>query len=78
MLASWRTKSSQSYEFHFGKWARWCLEQGRDSISGSVVDVTNFLAHLYEGYYSRLLNAFRSAISSVHDTVDGMEVGNIL
>ena len=76
MLASWQTKSSQSYESHFGKWACWCAEQGHDPISGPVADVANFLAHLHdEGYQSRLLNAYRSAISSVHDDVDGVEVG---
>ena len=38
--------------------------------------MTNFLAHLHElGYQSRSLNAYRSAISSVHDTVNGVEVG---
>ena len=75
MLASWRTKASQSYESHFWKWIRWCTERGRDPISGPVADVANFLAYLHEeGYQSRSLNSFRSAISSVHDTVDGMEV----
>ena len=76
MLASWRTKSSQSYESHFQKWVCWCTERGRDPISGPVADVANFLAYLHEeGYQSRSLNSFRSAISSVHDAVDGMEVG---
>ena len=36
----------------------------------------NFLAHLYEERYQyRSLNAYRSAISSVHDKVDGVTVG---
>ena len=69
-------KSSQSYESHFGKWTRWCSEWGRNPVSGPIADVANFLAHLHEeGYQSRPLNAYRSAISSVHDTVDGVEVG---
>ena len=76
MLASWRTKSSQSYESSFGKWARWCAERGRHPVSGPIADIANFLAHLHEaGYQSRSLNAYSSAISSVHDTVDGVEVG---
>ena len=38
--------------------------------------MANFLAYLFkEGYKSRSLNSFRSAISSVHDPVDGIEVG---
>ena len=36
----------------------------------------NFLSHLFrEGYQYRSLNAYRSAISSVHDRVDGVSVG---
>ena len=36
----------------------------------------NILANLYkEGFQYRSLNAYRSAISSVHDKVDGYEVG---
>ena len=36
----------------------------------------NFLAHLFEqGYQYRSLNSYRSAISSVHEKVDGYEVG---
>ena len=79
MLASWRTKSSQSYESHFRKWVCWCTERGHDPISGPVADVANFLAYLHEeGYQSRSLNSFRSAISSVHDTVDEWKWVNIL
>ena len=48
---------------------------GRNPTSGPIADVANFLAHLHEeGYQSRSLNACHSAISSVHDTVDGVEV----
>ena len=36
----------------------------------------NFLAYLYEqGYQYRSINSYRSAISSVHEKVDGYEVG---
>ena len=76
LLASWRTKSSQSYDSHFRKWLSWCSERGSDPISGSIGEVANFLAHLFEqGYQSRSLNAYRSAISSIHDKIDGMEIG---
>jgi len=76
MLASWRTKSSQTYDSLFNKWVSWCSERHRDPVSGPIADVANFLAYLFkEGYKSRFLNSFRSAISSVHDPVDGIEVG---
>ena len=75
-LASWRAKSNQSYDSHFRKWISWCSERGSNPISGPIAEVANFLADLYEqGYQSRSLNTFRSAISSVHDRVDGVEVG---
>ena len=76
LLASWRQKSSKSYDSLFTKWASWCSERGSDPISGDVNEVVNFLAHLFEeGYQYRSLNAYRSAISSVHDKVDGVTVG---
>ena len=76
MLASWRTKSSQTYDSLFNKWVSWCSERHWDPVSGPIADVANFLAYLFkEGYKSRSLNSFRSAISSVHDPVDGIEVG---
>jgi len=76
MLASWRTKSSQTYDSLFNKWVSWCAERHRDPVSGPIADVANFLAYLFEeGYKSRSLNSFRSAISSAHDPVDGVEVG---
>ena len=76
LLASWRQKSSKSYDSLFTKWASWCSERGSDPISGDVSEVVNFLAHLFqEGYQYRSLNAYRSAISSVHDKVDGVSVG---
>ena len=76
MLSLWRTKSPQIYDSLFRKWASWCSEWSRDPISGPIANVANFLAHLHkEGYQSRSLNSFRSAIPSVHDPVDGVEVG---
>ena len=40
-------------------------------------DVVNFLAGLFsEGYQYQSLNAYRSAISSTHDNVDGVSVGS--
>ena len=76
LLASWRTKSNKTYDSHFNKWLCWCSARGSDPISGPVSEIANFLAHLHkEGYRSSSLNVFRSAISSVHDKVDGVDVG---
>ena len=71
ILKSWRTKTNKSYDSLFGRWHRWCTGRGSDPISGPVSEVANFLASLYrEGYQYNSVNAYRSAISSVHDKVD--------
>ena len=55
---------------------RWCNERNSDPVSGDINEVINFLAALYdEGYQYRSLNAYRSAISSVHEKIDGYDVG---
>ena len=76
ILNSWRTKTNKSYDSLFGRWNRWCTERGSDPFSGPVSEVANFLATLYqEGYQHNSVNAYRSAISSVHEKVDGVPVG---
>ena len=76
MLNSWRTKTNKSYDSLFRKWHCWCDQQGFDPISGPVTNVVNFLASLHkEGYQYNSVNAYRSAISSVHEKVDGHDVG---
>ena len=76
LIASWRQKSAKSYDTLFRKWLCWCSERGSDPISGPIDEVANFLASLFkEGYQYRSLNAYRSAISSVHEKIDGYEVG---
>ena len=57
-------------------YAGMCSARGSDPISGPVSEVANFLADLHEeGYQSSSLNVFRSAISSVYDKMDSVEVG---
>ena len=76
ILKSWRTKTNRSYDSLFGRWNRWCGERGSDPFSGPVSEVANFLAFLFqEGYQYNSVNAYRSAISSVHEKVDGLPIG---
>ena len=66
----------KTYDSQFQKWLSWCRMRGIDPISCRVGEVVNFLADLFnQGYQYRSLNAYRSTISSVHDKVDGCEVG---
>ena len=76
LLSSWRQKSTQSYDSLCRKWIRWCTERQSDPVSGPIEDVVNFLAHLHnEGYQYRSLNAYRSAIASMHTPIDGVSIG---
>ena len=76
LLVSWRQQSSKTYNSLFGKWTSWCSEQDSDPVSCPIGEVVNFLAHLCEqGYQYRSINSYHSAISSVHEKVDGYEVG---
>ena len=74
--SSWRSKTKSTYESLFKRWNNWCQEWSRDPIRGPVADILNFLAELFEqGFQYRPLNAYRFAISSVHEKIDGIEVG---
>ena len=78
MLKSWRTKTStcKSYDSLFGIWYSWCRTRDSDPFSGPIREVVNFLADLHkQGYQYRSLNSYCSAISSVHERVDGHTVG---
>ena len=76
LLSSWRHKSAQSYDSLCKRWISWCSERNSDPVSGPVEEVVNFLAHLFEeGYQYRSLNAYRSAIASMHTQVDGTSIG---
>ncbi len=72
IFGSWREKTNKSYNSLFGRWHSWCSRRGTNPFSGPVTDVANFLAELFtEGYKYNSLNAHRSAISSVHEKVEG-------
>ena len=52
------------------------MEWNSDPVSEPIEDVVKFLALLYnEGYQYRLLNAYRSAIASMHTPVEGLSIG---
>ena len=54
----------------------WCTKRDSDPVSGPIEDVVNILAHLHtERYQHRSLNAYRSAISSMHTPINGQSIG---
>ena len=76
LLASWRDKTNKSYNSLCTKWFSWCQPRNRNPFDGPMADVVNFLAELHaQGYQYRSLNSYRSAISSIHNNVDGHPIG---
>uniref|UniRef100_A0A1X7VY44 Core-binding (CB) domain-containing protein n=1 Tax=Amphimedon queenslandica TaxID=400682 RepID=A0A1X7VY44_AMPQE len=76
ILSSWRTKTNKLYDSLFRQWNRWCTKRDSNPFSGPVCEVANFLPTIYqEGYQYNSVNAYRSAISSVHEKLDGLLVG---
>ena len=76
ILKSWSTKTNKSYDSLFAKWHSWLAQWSFDPFSGPITNVANFLAQLCtEGYQYSSINSYRSAISSVHEKVDGHNVG---
>ena len=67
LLASWRSKTNQSYNSLCTKWITWCQSKNINPLDGPVADLVNFLAALHEQEYNYCsLNFYRSAISSIH------------
>ena len=76
MLNSWRSKTNRSYDSLFSKWSSWCATRHSDSISGPTNEVLNFLAKLFkDGYQYNSINSYCSAISLVHEKIDGYNKG---
>lgn len=76
LLSSWRDKTNTSHNSLFAKWADWCEQRNRDPTARPVEDVVNFLTELFtRGYQYRSLNAYCSAISSIHQFFDGQSIG---
>ena len=76
MLASWRPQTNSKYRSGFAQWASWCKQRGQNPLNGPVSDVVNFLAELFsKGYQYQSLNSYHSAISSAHERIDGISVG---
>ena len=76
MLASWRPKTNPNYGSCFARWADWCKQRDQDPLKGPISDIVNFLAELFsKGYQYQSLNAYRSAIASAHERIDGMRIG---
>ena len=71
LLTSWKTKTSQKYNFLCNKWLSWCQPRNRNPFDGPIGDVISFLSELHtQGYQYHSLNSYHSAISSIYNRVD--------
>ena len=71
-----RQSSSVSYNLSCKKWSSWCYRKQIDPFQCPINYVLDFLACLYEkGYAYRSINCYRSAISSFHEKIEGLPVG---
>ncbi|KAM4705063.1 LOW QUALITY PROTEIN: uncharacterized protein WCC33_009911 [Rhinophrynus dorsalis] len=76
LAESWAPGTRAMYSSSWSLWSRWCLERDLDPVSAPIVEVVNFLSHLFDlGRAYRTINSYRSAISAGHVIVDGSPVG---
>ena len=77
MLASSRRgKINSNYSSSFAEWDHWWHQQGKNPLSGPITDVISFLVDFSaQGYQYQSFNSYRSAISLVHEAVNGVSVG---
>ena len=69
--------TAKQYQAGWSKWMGWCRRRDKDPVAASVERIANFLADEFvdNSLSYNTINSYRSAISSVHDPVDGVPVG---
>ena len=76
MCSSWRTEPPKRYACYVAKWRRYAHSRHIDSISPSISEAVNILAHLHKSGlgYSAICVA-RSALSSYLNIADVVDFG---
>jgi len=73
---SWRRGTRTAYSSAWKKWSSWCAERALDPVQAPVVPLVEFFKDmLKEGYEYNTINGFRSAVSALHEPIDGLPVG---
>lgn len=74
--ASWREGTKKQYQYAWSLWSKWCVTKNINPMDSSVQDLLNFLSvQFHSGKSYSILNTYRSAISSIHNFVDGSAIG---
>ena len=76
IVSSRREGNLSTYSSAWDKWVSWCVEQNIDLVRCNVNWILDFLAFLFEsGYEYRTICTHRSAISALHNNIEGRPVG---
>ena len=76
LLAGWSRGTNSTYQTGWKRWSSWCQGRKADPVSCGVQPFLEFITSLFkEGLEYRTINLMRSAVSSVHETIDGTPIG---
>ena len=76
LIVSSRSEGTLStYSSTWNKWVSWCVEQNVDPVQCNVNWILDFLAFMFEsGYEYRTICKHRSAVSALHNNIEGRPV----
>ena len=76
IVSSRREGTLSIYSSDWNKCVSWCVEQDVDPVRRNVNWILDFLAFMFEsGYEYRTICKHRSAISALHNNIEGRPVG---
>ena len=76
LIAGWSKGTNTAYESGWKRWTGWCEGRKINPISAGVQPFLDFLTFLFqEGLQYRSINTIRSAVSSTHQSIEGIPIG---
>ena len=76
LLEGWSRGTNVAYQSGWKRWSSWCNGRKINPISAGIQPFLNFITSLFqEGLQYRTINTIRSAVSSTHNPLDGIPIG---
>jgi len=76
LLAGWSKHTNSAYQSGWKRWSSWCQGRKIDPIHCGIQPFLTFLTALFqEGLQYSSINTVRSAVSSTHQPIDGVPIG---
>ena len=76
LFKAWRRGTSRQYQAAWNRWHAWCLQRHTDPVSAPLSQILDFLTvEFNSGKTYSTMNSYRSALSTLHDPIDGCSVG---